>query len=85
MSVRTYAASVEDPEPAAALAPARSAVRLGTADALLWYHLAAAEADLGMREEAAADLAHAFAVNRYVSVRDLPAARALAHRLGVTA
>ena len=68
---------------AAALPHARSAVRLGTADALLWYHLAAAEADLGMSAQAADDLAHAFAVNRHVTVRDLPAAQALAHRLGV--
>ena len=67
----------------AALPHARAAVRLGTADALLWYHLAAVEADLGMSTQAAADLAHAFAVNPNLTVRDLPAARQLARRLGV--
>jgi tetratricopeptide (TPR) repeat protein len=70
-------------DPTAALPHARSAVRLGTADALLWYHLAVTEADLGMRTKAAADLTHAFAINRYINVRDLPAARALASELGV--
>src|SRR5207248_2208573 len=50
-------------DPGAALPHARAAVRLGTADALLWYHLAVNEVDLGMRSQAAADLGHAFAIN----------------------
>jgi tetratricopeptide (TPR) repeat protein len=69
----------------AALPHARAAVRLGTADAVLWYHLAAVEADLGMSAQAATDLTHAFAVNRHLTLRDLPAAKDLAHRLGVRA
>jgi tetratricopeptide (TPR) repeat protein len=69
---------------AAALPHAHAAVRLGTADAVLWYHLAVIEADLGMSAQAAADVAHAFAINRYLNVRDLPAARQLAGRLGVS-
>jgi len=72
-------------DPAAALPHARAAVRFATADGSLWYHLAVTEADLGMRTDAAADLAHAFAVNRYLTLRDLPAAQALARRLGVSA
>ena len=52
---------------AAALSHARAAVRLGTADAALWYHLAVIETDLGMSAPATADLAHAFAVNRHRS------------------
>jgi len=70
---------------AAALPHARAAVRLGTADAVLWYHLAVIEADLGMPAPAAADLSHAFAVNKHLTFRDLPAARQLAGRLGVGA
>ena len=70
---------------AAALSHARAAVRLGTADAALWYHLAVIETDLGMSAPATADLAHAFAVNRHLTLRDLPAARQLAGRLGVDA
>ena len=70
---------------AAGLPHARAAVRLGTADAVLWYHLAVIEADLRMSAPAAADLAHAFAVNRNLTLRDLPAARQLAARLGVGA
>jgi tetratricopeptide (TPR) repeat protein len=72
-------------DPTAALPHARAAVRLGTADALLWYHLAAVEADLGLSAQAAADLAHALALNPHLTLRDLPLAQALAHRLGVVA
>src|SRR5205823_427984 len=46
--------------PAEALPHARAAVRLDTADASLWYHLAVTEADLGLSAPAAADLARAF-------------------------
>jgi len=70
-------------DPAAALPHARAAVRLGTADAVLWYHLAVVEADMGLSSQAAADLTHAFSVNRHVTLRDSPAAQALARRLGV--
>jgi len=54
-----------------------------TADASLWYHLASVEADLGLGTEAATDVARAFSINPFLTVRDLPAARALAARLGV--
>lgn len=69
--------------PEEALPHARSALRLGTADALLWYHLAAVEADLGMVDQARSDLARAFALNPYLTVRDRPAAQLLAESLGV--
>ena len=67
---------------------ARAAVRLGTRDALLWYHLAAVEADLGMRAPAAGHLATALAINPYVTgaagtFGERKAALALAAKLGV--
>ncbi|HEU4398158.1 MAG TPA: tetratricopeptide repeat protein [Actinomycetota bacterium] len=68
-----------------ALPHARAAVRLGTRDALLWYHLAVTEADLGMTTAARRDLASAFRINPYLTVRDRPAALALAGRLHVPA
>jgi tetratricopeptide (TPR) repeat protein len=71
--------------PREALRYARAAVRLGTRDALLWYHLAATEADLGMTAAARRDLGRAFAINPYLTVRDRPAALALAGRLHVPA
>jgi tetratricopeptide (TPR) repeat protein len=71
--------------PREALPHARAAVRLGTRDALLWYHLAATEADLGMTAAARRDLAKAFVINPYLTVRDRPAALALAGRLHVPA
>ena len=69
--------------PAEALTHARAAVRLGTADALLPYHLAVIEADLGMTDAARTDLSAAMSLNRYLTLRDLPDARALAARLGL--
>jgi tetratricopeptide (TPR) repeat protein len=69
--------------PAEALPHARSAVRLGTRDALLWYHLATVEADLGLTLPAAQDLRQALSINPQLTVRDLPAARSLASRLAV--
>jgi tetratricopeptide (TPR) repeat protein len=69
--------------PAEALVHAQAAVRLGTADALLWYHLAAIESDLGRVDDARAHLATAVTTNRFLTVRDLPAARQLAARLGL--
>jgi tetratricopeptide (TPR) repeat protein len=71
--------------PSQALPHARAAVRLGTRDALLWYHLAATEADLGRAAAARRHLAEAFAINPYLSVRDQPAALALAGRLRLPA
>jgi tetratricopeptide (TPR) repeat protein len=68
-----------------ALPHARAAVRLGTRDALLWYHLAAVEADLGMTAAARRHLAEAFAISPYLTVRDRPAALALAGRLRLPA
>jgi len=76
--------------PAAALPEANAALALGTRDALLYYHRAAIEADLGMRAAAARDLRTAFSISpalmsesALASIRDLPVARALANRLGV--
>ena len=69
--------------PAEALPHARAAVRLGTADALLWYHLATVESDLGQLDEARGHLATAFSTNPHLTVRDLPVARDLAARLGL--
>jgi tetratricopeptide (TPR) repeat protein len=66
-----------------ALPHSRAAVRLGTRDALLWYHLAATEADLGLTAAARRHLATAFDINPYLTVRDRPAALALAGRLHV--
>jgi tetratricopeptide (TPR) repeat protein len=72
-------------KPRQALPHARAAVRLGTRDGLLWYHLAAVEADLGMTAAARRHLARAFDITPYLSVRDQPAARALAGRLNLSA
>jgi tetratricopeptide (TPR) repeat protein len=74
--------------PREALPHARAAVRLGTRDALLWYHLAAVEADLGMRVPASGHLATAFAINPYVTgaagtYGERKAALALAAKLGI--
>jgi tetratricopeptide (TPR) repeat protein len=71
--------------PAQALPHARAAVRLGTRDAVLWYHLAAVEADLGRTAAARRHLAEAFAISPYLTVRDQPAALALAGRLRLPA
>jgi tetratricopeptide (TPR) repeat protein len=71
--------------PAEALAYAQAAVRLGTADALLWYHLAAVEADLGRLDDARTHLARAFSINPHMTVRDLSPAQDLAARLGLPA
>jgi len=71
--------------PAEALPHAQAAVRMGTADALLWYHLAAIEADLGLLADARTHLSAALATNPFLTVRDLPDARALASRLGLAA
>lgn len=70
--------------PAEALDHARAAVRLGTADAVLWYHLAVAEADLGQVADARAHLGRALAINPALTVRDRPGAVALAGQLGLS-
>jgi tetratricopeptide (TPR) repeat protein len=70
-------------KPAEALPHAVAATRLGTLDALLWYHRAEIEADLGRDAEAREHLATALGLNPHLTVRDLPAARRLAARLGV--
>jgi len=75
-------------KPAEALPHARAAVRLGTRDALLWYHLAAIEADLGQRAPASRDLTTAWRIDPYLmtpsaALRDRSDALALAKRLGV--
>ena len=72
-------------QPGQALPHARAAVRLGTRDGLLWYHLAAVEADLGMTTAARRHLAEAFAISPYLTVRDQPHALALAGRLHLPA
>ncbi|HJW59109.1 MAG TPA: hypothetical protein VJ931_05700, partial [Actinomycetota bacterium] len=71
--------------PRQALPHARAAVRLGTRDAVLWYHLAAVEADLGMTAAARRHLAEAFEISPYLTVRDQPSALALAGRLRLPA
>ncbi len=71
--------------PAEALPYAQAAVRLGSADALFWYHLAAVESDLGRVDDARTHLARALSTNRYLTVRDRPAAVDLAARLGLAA
>jgi tetratricopeptide (TPR) repeat protein len=71
--------------PGQALPHARAAVRLGTRDALLWYHLAATEADLGLTATARRHLARAFRISPYLTVRDQPTALALAGRLHLPA
>jgi tetratricopeptide (TPR) repeat protein len=68
---------------AEALPHALAAVRLGTEHALLWYHLAAIEADIGRTVDARTHLARALEINPHLGVRELPAARALAQRLGM--
>jgi tetratricopeptide (TPR) repeat protein len=69
--------------PSDALPHVLAATRLGTEDALLWYHRAAVEADLGRRADAREHLTKALHLNPHLTVRDLPAAAALAERLGV--
>ena len=74
--------------PAKALAHARAAVRLGTRDAVLWYHLASVEADLGQVAPARRHIARAFEINPYLmnpnaTVADRGDALALAARIGV--
>src|SRR4029453_6860258 len=64
-----------------ALPHARAAVRLGTQDPPLWSPPASVEAGLGRTAAARAHLGRAFALNPYLTVRDLPDARRLARTL----
>ena len=68
---------------AAALPHARAATRLGTLDAVLWFHRAVIAAELGLLPEARRSLETAFGISEVVSLRDDGAARELAARLGV--
>jgi tetratricopeptide (TPR) repeat protein len=73
-----------------ALPHARAAVRLGTMDAILWYHLAAIEAAAGQTAPARRHLAKAFGINPYLmnpyaTASDRADAVALARRLGLRA
>lgn len=69
---------------AEALRHSEAATRLGTADGVLWYHRAAIESQLGLADRARQHLERALAVSPYLTVRDLPKARALAERLALT-
>jgi tetratricopeptide (TPR) repeat protein len=71
-------------DPAAALPLARAAVRLGTADATLWWHLAAVEADLGNDADARAHLQYAFDLGGPLPLLERSEALRLADRLRVS-
>ena len=68
---------------AEALPHAQAAVRFNTGDALLWFHLAIIESDLGLTDEARSHLGRALDINPFLTVRDLPLARELATTLGL--
>lgn len=70
--------------PADALVHAQAATRLGTGDPMLWWHLAAIEADLGQREAARAHLARAFELGGPLPLAERAEAVALARALGLT-
>ena len=77
-----------DDEADEALGHAKAAVRLGTRDAMLWYHLAAIEADLGQRSAARRDLAAAAGIDPFLmgtsaTIADRAGARSLAAKLGM--
>jgi tetratricopeptide (TPR) repeat protein len=77
-----------DGDASEALGHARAAVRLGTRDAVLWYHLAAIEADLGQRAAARRDLAAAAEIDPFLmgptaTLADRAGAQSLATRLGM--
>jgi tetratricopeptide (TPR) repeat protein len=60
----------------AALAASQQAHRLGTRDALMFFHTGMIEASLGMSAQARSDLGTALAINPYFSVLQAPVARA---------
>ncbi len=68
---------------AEALPHAVDATRLGTADAPLWWHRAAIEADLGMLDEARVHLERSRSISRYLPLNEQAEADALAARLGL--
>jgi tetratricopeptide (TPR) repeat protein len=67
---------------AEALPHAREAVRLGTRNAQLYYHLGMIEAALGQRDAARKDLALALAINPHFSLRHAPTATSTLASLG---
>jgi len=69
--------------PVDALAHALAATRLGTADAALWWHLAAIEADLGMTAEARVHLERSRSISRHLPLNEQAEADALAVTLGL--
>ncbi|HVF32642.1 MAG TPA: tetratricopeptide repeat protein [Acidimicrobiales bacterium] len=68
-----------------ALPHARAATRLGTADATLWFHLAAIEADLGQLDDARDHLERSRAISPHLPLVERDEAAALATRLGLAA
>jgi tetratricopeptide (TPR) repeat protein len=77
-----------DGDPGDALEHARAAVRLGTRDAVLWYHLAAIEADLGQQADARRHLAAAVEIDPFLmgpsaTVADRAGALSLGARVGM--
>ena len=68
-------------DPTDALAASLSSHRLGTRDALLYFHTGMIEAALGRRAQAAADLRTAFAINPHFSVLHAADAQAELARL----
>jgi tetratricopeptide (TPR) repeat protein len=82
------ALSADDEDLAEALRHAKAAVRLGTRDAVLWYHLAAIEADLGQVAAARRDLAAAVGIDPFLmgpsaTIGDRAGALPLADKLGM--
>ena len=71
--------------PADALPHAVSATRFGTADASIWFHLAAIEADLGKVDEARGHLQRSRAISPHLPLVERGEATALARRLGLAA
>jgi tetratricopeptide (TPR) repeat protein len=66
----------------AALAPARQAHRIGTLDALFYFHTGMIEARLGLTEDARADLRKTLAINPHFSVLHAPEASRMLASLG---
>jgi tetratricopeptide (TPR) repeat protein len=71
--------------PAEALPHAVAATRFGTADASLWFHRAAIEADLGMLDDARLHLERARGISVHLPLVEREAAATLAQRLGLPA
>ena len=69
---------------AEALPHATAALRAGTADASLWWHLASVQDGLGLTDAARSSLERAFASGGPLPLLEQPEASALAVRLGVS-